>query len=215
MTATDDPSGDMTDDMTGDETDPNAPQIPDDGSTDTDGNGRTELRDIALTLDIPDLSPAYLANVLRRSGFDPARYSAQEWTTLMNGLYRHRILPSLPSRPSSSDRNEALALLFGAYTAAGPAAANAVPDNGLPDANSSGMIDFADVALILESDDEDSTRLEFALASAGLDPANFEKRGHWKKAIKTFYASEILPEFTADREKKAQKRDRKRLQGLY
>lgn len=219
-----------TDDIPGDETqgddggddqfdpgdvDPDAPSLPPNGSTDADDNGRTELRDIALVLSIPDLSPAYLVNVLRESGFDPARYSQAQWTTLMNGLYKHRIIPTLSRRPTSADRTAAIALLISAYNAGSTAAAMAIPDNGLPDANSSGDIDFADVALILHSGDEDTSRLELALSATGLHPDNFPKRGHWKKAVKIFYASEILPEFPGTRDKRAQKADRKLLIGLY
>lgn len=166
-----------------------------------------DLHELAYFLDagVPD---AQILLILKEQGLDPARFSAKQWPKMMNGLYNHRIAPYLDPPPTAEQRDAAIAQLVAAYDAQLIFERRDLFDSGTSDANADGTIDFADIARVIETGLADPERLRMIFAELELDPAAFPKDKLWKRAVKTFYKSHILPGFDEPRDKKQQKADR-------
>jgi hypothetical protein len=188
---------------------------PDDtGTLDANGDGFIDLDDLAFVL--RNGGGGRVTELLKRLGFDSARYSTQQWSKLMNGLYTQRIAPTLFPRPSKSERSASIATLVSSYV--GPSdepSGPVLPDTGTPDANNDGFVNFADVARVLEARTADKDRLREIFDVLGLDREMIPKKKLWKATMKALYAGVILPEFEGDRSKKEQKKDRKQLFKAY
>ena len=171
-----------------------------------------DVSDIAMLVRVGDTTPEALVEMLQGAGFDPLRYSAKDWKKLMTGLYDHRIAPSLLPEPTKQERKDAIATLIATYGIA-PDLAD-LTDTGTQDANGDGMVDFADVARILEVGGAEPERLVDTLALVGMDPLEMPNRKAWKSTVKAFYSARILPGFAGLRDRKQQKRDAKILVSL-
>jgi hypothetical protein len=188
---------------------------PDDtGEIDANGDGYVDLSDLAFVL--RSGGGGRIAEILTELGFDSAKFSSQQWSKLMTGLYNHRIAPTLSPPPTASERSASISTLNSTYV--GPSTGKkepALPDTGTPDANNDGFVNFADVARVLEAKTATKDRLNEIFDVLGLDPSTFPKKKYWKMAIIPIYDGVILPEFESSRSNKERKKDLRKLFKAY
>lgn len=191
---------------------------PDDtGTIDANGDGFIDLDDLVFILrNSPGGSAARLTNLLERLGFDSTQFSSKQWSTLMTGLYNHRIAPFLAPPPDSTERSASIATLVSLYV--GPTTTPnqpSLPDTGTQDANNDGFVTFADVARVLEARTATKERLNEIFDVIGLMPSDFSNRKLWIRSIRPIYEQVISPEFEEPRTKKDRKRDLRQLFRAY